>query len=69
MVVTETIAERLCRTRSRTARYLLPDEAALFGAQAVVCILLEGKLTLAEENDRLLHKDTETYDTRATYRR
>jgi hypothetical protein len=69
MVVTETIAERLCRTRSRTARYLLLDEAALFGAQAVVCILLEGKLTLAEENDKLMHKDTETYDTRATYHR
>lgn len=54
----ETIAERLCRTRSWTARHILQDEAAMFGAQQLVDEWLEGKLTVAEANDILLSKDT-----------
>ena len=53
-----TIAERFTRTTSRTARIMLQDEAAIVGAQAEVPVWLEGKLVVAEANDKELHNDT-----------
>jgi hypothetical protein len=45
---TETIAERICRTKTLAARHMLQDEAARFGAQGIVSEALEAKLLRAE---------------------
>jgi hypothetical protein len=50
-MVGQTIAERLCQTKSLTARHILQDEAAIFGAQGMVSEELESKLTAAEGTD------------------
>jgi len=50
-MVGQTIAERLCQTKSLTARHILQDEAAIFGAQDMVSEELESKLTAAEGTD------------------
>jgi hypothetical protein len=47
-MVGQTIAERLCQTKNLTARHILQDEAAIFGAQRMVSEELESKLTAAE---------------------
>jgi hypothetical protein len=47
-MVGQTIAERLCRTKSPQARHILQDEAAIFGAQGVVNEELEAELTRVE---------------------
>lgn len=52
-----TIAERLLRTRSWTARHILQDEAAMFGAQAQVEPWLETELAVAEAIDQELERD------------
>src|ERR1700727_1623107 len=49
---TETIAERICRTKSLAARHMLQDEAARFGAQGIVSEALEAKLLHTEVGDR-----------------
>jgi len=48
---TQTISERLCQTKNLTARHILQDEAAIFGAQGMVSEELESKLTAAEGTD------------------
>lgn len=53
-MIGQTIAERLCRTKNLTARHILQDEAAIFGAQGMVSEELESKLTAAEGTD--LHR-------------
>ena len=50
----QTIAERFCQTTDPTARHMLQDEAARFGAQCVVSEPLEEKLTTAEAKHILL---------------
>jgi hypothetical protein len=44
----QTIAERFCDTTNSTARELLQDEAAMFGAQGLVSKQLEAEVTCAE---------------------
>src|ERR1017187_9009693 len=44
----QTIAERFCQTTNSTARHMLQDAAAMFGAQCVVSEQLEETLTRAE---------------------
>ena len=53
----QTIAERFCRTTDPTARHMLQDEAARFGAQCVVSEPLEEKLTTAEATHISLSTD------------
>lgn len=53
-----TIAERLTRTTSRTARQMLQDEAAIHGAMYNVPRSLEDRLLHAEYRDFHLHADT-----------
>jgi hypothetical protein len=40
-MVGQTIAERLCQMKTLTARHILQDEAAIFGAQGMVSEELE----------------------------
>jgi len=49
---TETIVERMYRTKSLVARHQLQDEAARLGAQGIVSEALEAKLIRAEAGDR-----------------
>jgi hypothetical protein len=50
-MVGQTIVERLCQTKSRAARHILQDEAAISGAQGVVGKQLEAKLAQVEESE------------------
>jgi hypothetical protein len=50
-MVGQTIAERLCQMKNLTARHILQDEAAIFGAQGMVSEELESRLTAAEGTD------------------
>jgi hypothetical protein len=50
-MTTETIVERMYRTKSLAARHMLQDEAARFGAQGIVSEALEAKLIRAEAGD------------------
>jgi hypothetical protein len=50
----QTIAERFCQTTNSTARHMLQDAAAMFGAQCVVSERLEEKLTSAEAKHIML---------------
>jgi hypothetical protein len=50
----QTIAERFCQTTNSTARHMLQDAAAMFGAQCVVSEQLEEKLTTAEAKHIML---------------
>ena len=50
----QTIAERFCQTTDSTARHMLQDAAAMFGAQCVVSEQLEAKLTSAEAKHIML---------------
>ena len=50
----QTIAERFCQTTNPTARHMLQDAAAMFGAQCVVSEQLEEKLTSAEAKHIML---------------
>jgi hypothetical protein len=50
----QTIAERFCQTTNSTARHMLQDTAAMFGAQCVVSEQLEEKLTSAEAKHIML---------------
>ncbi len=50
----QTIAERFCQTTNSTARHMLQDAAAMFGAQCVVSEQLEEKLTSAEAKHIML---------------
>ena len=50
----QTIAERFCQTTDATARHMLQDAAAMFGAQSVVSEQLEEKLTSAEATHIML---------------
>jgi hypothetical protein len=50
----QTIAERFCQTTNSTARHMLQDAAAMFGAQCVVSEQLEEKLTGAEAKHIML---------------
>jgi hypothetical protein len=43
----QTIAERFCQTTNSTARHMLQDAAAMFGAQCAVSEQLEEKLNSA----------------------
>jgi hypothetical protein len=54
-----TIAEWLCATKSRTARLLLQDRAAAYGAQYEIREPFELLLRQAESKDKILHEDTE----------
>jgi hypothetical protein len=53
----QTIAERFCQTTDPTARHMLQDEAARFGAQCVVSEPLEEKLTTAEAKHIMLSRE------------
>jgi hypothetical protein len=50
-MIGQTIAERLCQTKNITARHILQDEAAVFGAQGMISEKLESKLMAAEATD------------------
>ena len=52
----QTIAERFCQTTNSTARHMLQDAAAMFGAQCVVSAQFEETLTSAEAKDITLNK-------------
>jgi hypothetical protein len=47
-MASQTIAERLLRTKNLAARHILQDEAAVFGAQGEVTEQLEAELACAE---------------------
>jgi hypothetical protein len=50
-MVGQTIVERLCQTKSLTARHILQDEAAIHGAQGLVGEQLEARLAQVEESE------------------
>lgn len=50
-MVGQTIAERLCETKSLAARHILQDEAALVGAQGVVNERLEARLAVEDARE------------------
>ena len=52
----QTIAERFCQTTNSTARHILQDAAAMFGAQCVVSAQLEETLTSVEATHITLSK-------------
>ena len=58
----QTIAERFCDTINSSARQILQDEAAMFGAQGMVSEQLEANLACEEAKDILLDEDVMAHE-------